>query len=473
MNQIRKKITKSSLIISLLLLVSYSYADLPELTQLIKDNSPAVVKISTLQEAPRRNSYSDQIENLPPFFREFFERQNPRRRSDPQTPEPNNRLRPSGLGSGFIVSEDGYILTNNHVIDKADEIIVLLDDRTEFEAKVVGKDPNSDLALLKVDGNNFPSVKFADSNQLEVGNWVVAIGSPFGMDYSASAGIVSAIGRSLPSENGSNYVPFIQTDVAINPGNSGGPLFDLNGRVVGINSQIYTRSGGFMGLSFAIPSNVAVDVIKQLKENGKVQRGYLGVIIQDVNKDLAESFGLDKPTGALINQVIEDSPADKSGIQPGDIILSVDNKTIEFSYDLPHIIGLVPPGNVVKAELMRKGKRKTITIKVGSLGDDSNIASNYDNSIAEKLGIEVADISERDSRRLRVRGGVEVLNVEPNSPAADLGLAEGDIIVQLGFNEIINVEDLNDFIDNIPSGEKIPIRFFRRNSSYFFTIRVR
>ena len=472
MTLLKKNIFYIFVVATLIFSASYVHAKLPELTELIADNSSAVVKVNSLKANPSRSDYDHQLEQLPPFFREFFERQRPRSNNRRRAPE-SEQLQPNGLGSGFIVSSDGYILTNNHVVDDADKIIIRLSDRSEYEAEVIGTDPHSDIALLKIDEKGLPSVKFADSNRLKVGGWVVAIGSPFGMDYSASAGIVSAIGRSLPSDSGSNYVPFIQTDVAINPGNSGGPLFNMDGEVVGINSQIYTRSGGFMGLSFAIPSNVATNVYKQLKENGIVQRGYLGVSIRDVDKDLAEAFGLKKPTGALINQVFEGTPADKAGIQNGDIILKVNGKPIEFSYDLPHIIGLITPGETVKAELMREGKKKTISIEVGSINSDNQIANSSGNIITDKLGIEVEDISERDARRIRTRGGVKVLSVEPDSPADYLGLAEGDVIVQLGFNKILNVEDMEDFIEDIPSGEKIPIRFFRRNNPYYYTINIR
>ncbi len=267
-------------------------AQLPDFTELVEEASPAVVNISTRQKMPARGQSQlmiPDLEGLPPLFREFFER------NLPQVPRNGRQPEAQSLGSGFIISDDGYVLTNNHVVADADEILVRMSDRSELEAKLVGADPRSDVALLKIEGKNLPTVKLGKSENLKVGEWVLAIGSPFGFDYSVTAGIVSAKGRSLPNES---YVPFIQTDVAINPGNSGGPLFNLDGEVVGINSQIFTRSGGFMGLSFAIPITVALDVANQLKETGKVSRGWLGVVIQEVNKDLAESFGLDRPAGA-------------------------------------------------------------------------------------------------------------------------------------------------------------------------------
>ncbi|MEE3190901.1 MAG: Do family serine endopeptidase, partial [Pseudomonadota bacterium] len=324
-------------------------------------------------------------DDMPEIFRHFFGRQ------FPQGPVP--RRDSNSLGSGFIVSEDGYILTNNHVVQGADEIIVRLNDRRELEAVLIGADPSSDLAVLKVDADDLPTVELGDSDKLDVGEWVVAIGSPFGFDYSVTAGIVSAKGRSLPNEN---YVPFIQTDVAINPGNSGGPLFNLEGQVVGINSQIYTRSGGFMGVSFAIPINVAMDVAEQLKSKGKVSRGWLGVVIQEVNKDLAESFGLDRAAGALVVQVVDGSPAESSGLVSGDIIVKVNGKDVQLSSDLPHLIGRLRAGDAAKLSVVRAGKRKTIDVEIGALPESDDIQLSSNTPPAERksnrLGLVVSDI---------------------------------------------------------------------------------
>src|SRR5690606_16325520 len=288
--------------------------------------------------------------------------------------QPHNAERTS-LGSGFIISKDGYILTNNHVIQNADEIIVRLNDRRTLEAKLIGADETTDLALLKVEAKDLPTVRLGNSDALEVGEWVVAIGSPFGFDYSVTAGIVSAKGRSLPNDN---YVPFIQTDVAINPGNSGGPLFNLDGKVVGINSQIYTRSGGFMGVSFAIPINVAMEVSEQLKDKGRVSRGWLGVVIQEVNKELAESFGLEKAAGALVAQIVPGSPADSADLQNGDIITHFNGKPILMSSDLPHQVGRVKPGSKVSMDVVRNGKRRKVSVTIGTLpdGDSAELALN-------------------------------------------------------------------------------------------------
>jgi serine protease Do len=271
------------------------------------------------------------------------------------------------MGSGFVISEDGYILTNHHVVDNAEEIQVQFADRSEYSATIVGSDRLSDLALLKIEAQDLPTLEFADPDSLKVGAWVLAIGSPFGLDYSVTAGIVSAIGRSIPSSESTNYVPFVQTDVAINPGNSGGPLFNLDGKVVGINSQIYSRSGGSIGLSFAIPVNVANNVVKQLKNNGKVQRGWLGVGIQDIDKKLAEALDLPGPQGALVTAVMPGSPAEKGDIAPGDVIVRFDAQSILDSDDLPHIVGLITPGKKVKVELFREGIRKYLSVEVGAL----------------------------------------------------------------------------------------------------------
>ena len=323
--------------------VTAQAAELPDFTQLVEQASPAVVNISTTQKLPDRkvsNQQMPDLEGLPPMLREFFERGMPQ----PRTPRGGGggQREAQSLGSGFIISPDGYILTNNHVIADADEILVRLADRSELKAKLVGTDPRSDVALLKIEGKDLPVLKLGKSQDLKAGQWVVAIGSPFGFDHTVTQGIVSAMGSSLPNEN---YVPFIQTDVPINPGNSGGPLFNLAGEVVGINSQIYTRSGGFMGVSFAIPIDVAMDVSNQLKTGGKVSRGWLGVVIQEVNKDLAESFGLDKPAGALVAQIQDDGPAAKGGLQVGDVILSMNGQPIVMSADLPHLVGALKAGS--------------------------------------------------------------------------------------------------------------------------------
>ncbi len=341
--------------------MSSAYGQLPDFADLVEEVAPAVVKINTVTKGPARQSQPNLQGQLPEIFRELLEQRN-------RQQQPPRQAR--SMGSGFVISEDGYLLTNHHVIDGADEIQVLFSDRREYSAKIIGSDRRSDLALLKIEAKNLPTLKFADVDSLRAGEWVLAIGSPFGLDYSVAAGIVSAIGRSIPTEKGENYVPFIQTDVAINPGNSGGPLFNLDGEVVGINSQIYSRSGGSIGLSFSIPTSVALSVVDQLKKNGKVQRGWLGVVMQDVNKALAESLELGKPQGALINAVEPDGPADKGGISPGDVIVRFDGEDIVDSGDLPHVVGSMAPGTKAKVEIYREGKRKTLNVVVGALDKD-------------------------------------------------------------------------------------------------------
>jgi serine protease Do len=376
------------------------------------------------------------------------------------------------------VSEDGYILTNNHVVADADEIIVRLNDRRELEAVLVGADPSSDLAVLKVDADDLPTVELGNSDKLDVGEWVVAIGSPFGFDYSVTAGIVSAKGRSLPSEN---YVPFIQTDVAINPGNSGGPLFNLKGEVVGINSQIYTRSGGFMGVSFAIPINVAMDVAEQLKSKGKVSRGWLGVVIQEVSKDLAESFGLDRAAGALVVQVVKGSPAEAAGLVSGDIIVKVNGKDVYLSSDLPHQIGRLRAGDEAELSVVRAGKKKTIDVEIGALPDSNEQLLSSRDAPSERqsnrLGLVVRDIPEssrsggssNDSRGAET--GVVVAEVNRGA-AAMAGVIPGDIITMINGQRIQSVAEFDQVVADLPSKRSVPMRIVRRGQASFIPLRV-
>ena len=434
-------------------------AALPDFSDLAEDVSQSVVKINTLS-IPEQ--YSSQ--QIPDIFRDLFEY-----RGQPRSPA--QKVRSSG--SGFVISSDGYILTNHHVVDQASEIQVLFSDRSEYQATVIGSDRRSDLALLKIEAKGLEALKFANSDKLKVGEWVLAIGSPFGLDYSATAGIVSAKGRSLPTDQGENYVPFIQTDVAINPGNSGGPLFDLNGRVVGINSQIFSRSGGSIGLSFSIPSNVALRVVEQLKETGVVQRGWLGVAIQDVNKALAQSLELGKPRGALINAVEIDSPADKGGIEPGDVIISVDGQDIVDADDLPHLVGMLAPETKTKIEVIRKGKRKLLKVTVGALdGDEAEIAKTEDNN-SDRLGLTVTSVSEDQLRELRLRGGVLVAEVLPDSPSAVAGIKSGDILVQLGYSRIDDADEYQQVIADLPKNTPILVRFYRQGWAISKTIVIK
>lgn len=456
---------KQLLCFCLLFISAQAFSQLPDFTDLVEQASPAVVNISTTQKPSGRfGGQMDIPQNIPDFLRHFI----------PQQPRGNPRghsQERASLGSGFIVSKDGYVLTNNHVIEGADHIFVRLNDRRELEAKLIGYDPSSDLALLKVEANNLPTVEVGNSEKLKVGEWVVAIGSPFGFDYSVTAGIVSAKGRSLPNEN---YVPFIQTDVAINPGNSGGPLFNLEGEVVGINSQIYTRSGGFMGLSFAIPMNVAMEVVSQLKENGVVSRGWLGVAIQEVDKNLAESFGLSKAAGALVSQVVQNGPAAAAGLQSGDIITEFNGSDVVLSSDLPHLVGRVRPGTKSHLKVIRNGKSKRLSVIIGELPQDDNIlASNrmpQQSRQINRLGIEVIGLTASQKKQFDTQG-VLVKSVS-QGPGANAGLINGDVITMI-FSEIIrDVDDFERVVKQVPSGRYVPMRIVRRGTPMFITLRV-
>src|SRR5512145_3390765 len=340
--------------------------ELPDFTQIVDSQGASVVNISTTQQRQARaNPQAPQLDENDPFY-EFF------RRFVPRSPQAPREFESNSLGSGFVVSPDGYILTNAHVVDQADEITVKFNDKREFKAKVIGADRRTDVAVIKIEASGLQAVKFGDPSKLKVGEWVVAIGSPFGFENTVTAGIVSAKGRSLPQEN---FVPFIQTDVAINPGNSGGPLFNMRGEVVGVNSQIYSRTGGFMGLSFAIPIDVALDIQKQLRDKGRVARGRIGVVIQEVTRDLATSFGLDRARGALVNSVEKGSPANQAGVEATDIILSFDGKQVEGSSDLPRLVGSTRPGSASTLEVWRKGKTQKLSITVAELQEE-RVAAN-------------------------------------------------------------------------------------------------
>ncbi len=444
---------------------SYAAGYLPDFTGLVQEHSSAVVKIETVTRAQpsKQNQPNMQLpENIPEIFRHLFEQQMPQRKNRPQG---------SAMGSGFFISDNGYILTNNHVVDGATDIMVRLIDRREFDATVIGVDPQTDLALLKIEAEDLPYLELANSDNLLVGEWVLAIGSPFGLDYSVSAGIVSAIGRSIPSGQQQTYVPFIQTDVAINPGNSGGPLFNLDGQVVGINSQIYTNSGGSIGLSFAIPANLAKSVVSQLKEIGRVYRGWLGVVIQDVGKDLALSFGLNKPQGALIAQLDKSGPGQASGLKVSDIILSFNGKSIQRSSDLPHIVGPIKPGTTVSAEVMRKGEKITLEVTIGSRNMPVTAKERSSQAEKSRIGAAIEDLTDPE-REAVGSDGVVVVGIQQGSPAAKAGLRKGDVIVQLGFEEVSSVQSFKQIESDLPSNKPLPVRIIRQGTPLFRSLLI-
>ena len=435
--------------------------DYPDFVTLVEKYSPAVVSIQTKSE-PKERSWRNHppIPDNSPFrdyFKKFFE----------QLPEAPSRPQ-NAVGSGFIISPDGYIVTNAHVVEDTDRIVVGLYDRTELTAQVIGKDSRSDIALLKVkpDGN-LPAVRIGDINKLKVGQWVLAIGSPFGFERSATQGIISALARSLPSDN---YVPFIQTDAAVNPGNSGGPLFNLDGEVIGVNSQIYSRSGGYQGVSFAIPIDVAMEVVDQLKTGGKVTRGWLGVLIQEVTPELAQSFGLDKPRGALVGQVMADGPAQSAGIKAGDIIVAFDNHPVRHSSDLPLMVGRTRPDTKVSLTIIRDGKEQTLNAQIAQLPDEGKLQQ----AIAEppshnRLGLMVAELP--PDKRTQGGTGVLVKDVD-DGPAASAGIRPGDIIARMNNVEVSDVGQFVELVKQLPTGRPIPVLVRRDSGALFLALTI-
>jgi len=440
-----------------------SGVELPSFADLVEAQGGKVVNIST-------TTTIDQPNNIPvpendPFY-DFFRRFAP--------PGGGGERESRSLGSGFIISSDGYILTNSHVVAAADDITVKLNDKREFTAEVIGVDPRTDVAVIKIDADNLPAVSIGDPDKLRVGDWVLAIGSPFGFESTVTSGIVSAKGRSLPQEN---YVPFIQTDVAINPGNSGGPLFNLDGEVVGINSQIYSRTGGFMGLSFAIPINVAIDIADQLKTDGRVKRGRIGVVIQEVTAELAESFGLDAPRGALVNRVEKGGPAQKAGIEVSDVILKFASEDVESSNDLPRIVGQTKPGSIVEAEVWRDGKLKTLTIKVGEIPADENVSAKSNpqkerakNEVPE-LGLVVSDLTSQQLKQQELQGGIRIDKVSGVGQKA--GLRSGDVILALNNDDVESVEQFVKLMEQYSEARSIALLIHRGGGSLYVPIRLK
>ena len=442
-------------------------AALPEnISELVETSAPAVVNITSKKEVSMRSR-----ENL---FDEF-ERRFGIPRTFPQVPQQPQTREAVSYGSGFIF-KDQYLLTNFHVVEDATEIIVSLNDRREFLAEVVGVDPLSDLAVLKIDGKSLPKVKIGKSEDVKVGDWVVAIGSPFSFDFSVTAGIISAKGRSIQNQNIGNYVPFIQTDVAINPGNSGGPLFDLDGEVIGINAQIYSRSGGYQGLAFAIPIDVAMEVADQLIDDGVVKRGYLGVRVAEVDNDLALALGMDKPFGALINDVEKGESADKGGLLPGDVITEFNGKEIKFSSDLPHVVGRIKPGTRSRAKVIRSGESKTLTFSLGELPTDerSFIPARAEAS-SDPLGLRLEDLNDENSQASDPEEGVVVTRVTPGSSAAGK-IMRGDIITDVIVSgdrkPVIDIDSFEEIVDSLSSGDKIALVGRRSGNRFFVAITV-
>ena len=404
-------------------------AALPDMSAIVARNGAAVVNIS-MSGKTKNNGVNPGFPGLDPddpfyeFFRHF------------RIPQQRGEQRIRGQGSGFIIREDGLVLTNAHVIDGADEVVVKLIDKREFKAKVLGADKATDVAVLKIDGKNLPTVKIGSSANTRVGEWVLAIGSPFGFENSATAGIISAKSRSLPDDS---YVPFIQTDVAVNPGNSGGPLFNMAGEVVGINSQIYSRTGGYQGLSFAIPIDVAMGVQEQIVKHGKVQRGRLGITIQEVNQSLADSFGLSKPGGALVSAVENGSPAAKAGLEPGDVILSLNGKEIASSNELPPLVAAIRPGDSVKLQVWRNKASREIDVKVGAQKEEKVAsADSKESSAAGRLGLAVRSLTAEERRQIDGKGGLRVENV--SGAAARSGIRPGDVLLAVN-GELVNSPD--------------------------------
>lgn len=477
---ISDRLTRSSRLFKLLLVSLYlglltpmsaiaQSRALPDFVELAEKQSPSVVNISTLQNVRGKQVINgfpmDPSDPAFEIFRRFF----------PQPPggiqqQPENR----SLGSGFIISGDGYVMTNAHVIDGADEVTVKLLDKREFRAKVIGADKRTDVALLKIDASGLPAVRMGDSSQLKAGEWVVAIGSPFGFEHSVTAGIVSAKGRALPQEN---YVPFIQTDVAINPGNSGGPLFNLKGEVVGINSQIFSRSGGFMGISFAIPIDLAMDIQQQLRTRGRASHGRMGVAIQEVTREMAESFGLPKTGGALVNSVEPNGPAARAGIEPGDVILRFDGKPVSASSDLPRMVGQMKPGSRATVDLWRKGQTRNLMVTIGEFQDDRQASNskqtprNPAEATNNRLGIALSDLSAEQKQQLRLNMGIMVVDVRPGGR---VDLRPGDVILAIAARgetqDIRSVQQFNQIMNQLDNRVAATLLIRRSNVQMFVPI---
>ena len=432
-----------------------------DFSDLVEKNAPAVVNISASTKAKKRTLSQQQQQQIPEAFKRFFGE------DFGFAPQPRDR---QSFGSGFIISKEGYVLTNNHVVDHADKVMVKLNDRRELEAEVIGTDERTDVALLKIKADNLPIVQIGNPQTLKVGQPVLAIGSPFGFDYSATAGIVSAKSRALPNES---YVPFIQTDVAINPGNSGGPLFNSDGQVIGINSQIYSRSGGYMGLAFAIPIDVAMDVVEQLKDNGKVSRGYLGVMTQDVDRNLAEAYGLSKPMGALVVKVLPDTPAEKAGLKEGDVILAFNGQEIGLASELPQLIGRTKIGKKVPLSLLREGKKIELPFDVASLPEDEvDTEKQATEPDLNSLGIGLRNLTEQEKTQLKLDDGVVVLRLAEDGAAVEAGIRPNDVIIRVNNQRVKDTQEFIKIAKKLPANKAVPVLISRVGQPRILALRI-
>jgi serine protease Do len=439
----------------------------PNFADLVEQAGPAVVNISTVAASAEDLAAGQPETPFNEFFRRFFGDRGDEEEGDGESP----LLQPQSLGSGFILWPDGYIVTNRHVVRDAKEVIVKLSDRRQLPAKLIGTDERSDLALLKIEATGLPAVKLGDVTKLRVGEWVLAIGSPFGFDYSVTAGIVSAKGRALPNEN---YVPFLQTDVAINPGNSGGPLFNTRGEVIGVNSQIFSQTGGYMGVSFAIPIDVAAKVAQQLRDHGRVLRGWLGVVVQEVTRDLAQSFGLERPEGALVARVVPGGPGDQAGLRVGDVILSYEGQDLPLSSALPPLVGATDPGTTVSLAVLREGKKVTIKVAVGTLESDKDGAPDAEPPRATRgvQGIVVRPLTAEERQRAQIVSGGALVTEVNEGAGHDAGLLPGDILLTIAGDEIDSPERLAEVIGRLTPGRSVPVLVQRRGQPTFLALEV-
>jgi serine protease Do len=470
---LKKWISSAALVFGLVSFSPFASAvgmSLPDFTELAEKHGQEVVNISVTQVM--QSAGVTPFPNMPddPDIQEFFKRFGiPGMPGQPG--QDGQEYKSQSLGSGFIISADGYILTNAHVVDGADEVLVKLSDKREFKAKIIGADKRTDVALIKIEGSNLPKATIGDPAALKVGEWVAAIGSPFGLENTMTAGIVSAKGRALPQEN---FVPFIQTDVAINPGNSGGPLYNLRGEVVGVNSQIYSRSGGSMGLSFSIPIDVAIDISNQLKATGKITRGWLGIAIQELSKELAESFGMKNTNGALIAGVEKNSPAEKGGLIAGDVITKFDGKPIVTSSDLPRVVGATKPGKIAAVEILRKGSIKNLNVNVGEMPTEPTDATQAPKvapkAEANKIGLTLKELTPTQKKKLNGKNGLLV--AESVGAAAQAGIRRGDVILGLNNSETQSVEQFNKQINAIAAGKTVAVLVQRGENTLYVPIKV-